>query len=99
MPFVAMRESVREVLPWSTCASMQMLRMWVGLWCRAERVVRFMDGIFAVVRMGGTERMGVEFVGVFTTIGGALSLMLEVIARVLFFRQSQGRRTQPDSCR
>ena len=62
-------------------------------------MVGFIDGIFAVVRMGGTKRTGVEVVGVFTTIGGALSLMFEVSARVLFFRQSQGRRTQPDSCR
>jgi hypothetical protein len=58
-----------------------------------------MAGIFAVLRTGGTERRGNWDPAVFTTMGGALSLTLEVSVRELFLRQSQGRRVQPDSWR
>lgn len=54
MPLVAMRESVREVLPWSTCARMQMLRMFVGVCWRVTSVLGGIEGIFAVVRVWGT---------------------------------------------
>jgi hypothetical protein len=56
MPLVAIREPVREVLPWSTCARMQMLRVCVGVCCTVGSVLRAMVGILGVVRAVGTER-------------------------------------------
>lgn len=48
IPFVAMRESVRDVLPWSTCARIQMLRMLSGLACRATRRDGGIEGMTTV---------------------------------------------------
>lgn len=60
-----------------------------------------MAGILAGARARalGTERVGVGVFGVLTTMGGALSLVLSLRRRALFFRQSQGRRVQPGSWR
>jgi len=66
MPFVAMRESVREVLPWSTCARMQMLRMLEGL---VERVMRREGGMVGIfvggdgLNPGGARRYGLRVNG------------------------------------
>lgn len=99
MPFVAMRESVREVLPWSTCARMQMLRMLVGLCWRVTRVLGEMEGIFAVVRVRGTERSCVARLGALMSMGELVVSVVVSRVRELFFKQSQGRLVQPDSWR
>ena len=99
MPLVAISESVREVLPWSTCARMQMLRMLAGVCWRVTSVVGAIEGIFAVDNTRGTGGVWDLLVWVLTMIAGPTSLMVSERERELFLRQSQGRRVQPVSWR